>query len=90
MRLTSNIFTAAALAAVDGKPPVTYTVEGSEKRFKGTLGTMGTGATILSSQNLPQETLTINNLFQDGNVTFSFTDLPRTARQALAVCFSGR
>ena len=77
-------------AAVDGKPPVTYTVEGSEKRFKGTLGTMGTGATILSSQNLPQETLTINNLFQDGSVTFSFTDLPQTARQALTVCFSDR
>jgi hypothetical protein len=78
-------------AAVDGRAPSTYQVEGSEKMFKGAVGTMGTGAVMLSAtKSLPERTLTINNLFQDGTVTFPFGDLTQTARQALSACFSER
>jgi hypothetical protein len=88
-------------AVVDGKPASISTVEGSEKMFKGTLGTMGTGATILNAKwensgmsklsiPLPEQTLAVNNLFQDGTVEFSFASLPRAARKILSNCFAER
>lgn len=87
-------------AAVDGSAPVSYRIEGSEKMFKGTLGTMGTGATLLYSstddpgfpklaQPLPERTLTIRDVFPNETVEFSFSDLPHAARQTLAACFAG-
>ena len=75
-------------AAIDGKPPFTFRVDGSEKMFKGTFGTMGTGATILSATSLPEQTLTIMNLFPDEMVVFPFGDLAHTARQELSACFT--
>ncbi len=74
-------------ATVDGQPPFTFQVDGSEKMFPGTLGTMGTGATILSAAQLPARTLTITNLFPDETVVFSFSDLTAAARQQLSACF---
>lgn len=84
--------------AVDGKPMFTSPIDGSEKMFKGTVGTMGTGATILNRRlessgstamaiPLPEQSLTINNLFQNGTVVFPFDKLPLTTRQALSSCF---
>jgi len=75
-------------AAFDGKAPFTFQVDGSEKMFKGTLGTMGTGATILSATSLPEQTLSITNLFPDETVVFPFGDLAHTARQELSACFT--
>jgi hypothetical protein len=77
-------------AMVDGKSPVRYTVEGSEKRFNGAFGTMGTGATLLNAKMLPEESLVINDLFKDGKITFPFSDLPAAARKSLVVCFSDK
>jgi hypothetical protein len=87
-------------AVVDGKMPFTYQVEGSEKMFKGAVGTMGTGATILNAKidgsgvsklpmPLPEQTLTISDLFPGETVVFSFGDLPQAARQELSKCFTG-
>jgi hypothetical protein len=87
-------------AVVDGKVPFTYQVEGSEKMFKGAVGTMGTGATILNAKMgssgvsklampLPEHTLTISDLFPGETVVFPFGDLPQAARQELATCFTG-
>ncbi len=73
-------------AAIDGKPPITFQVDGSEKMFQGTVGTMGTGATILSVASLPGHSLTITNLFPDETVVFPFGDLAQTARQELSKC----
>jgi len=75
-------------AAIDGNSPSTFQVDGSEKMFKGTFGTMGTGATILSAATLPERTLTITNLFPDETVVFPFSDLAQTARQELSACFT--
>jgi len=74
--------------AIDGKPPFTFRVDGSEKMFKGTFGTMGTGATVLSAASLPERTLTITNLFPDETVVFPFGDLAQTARQELSACLT--
>jgi hypothetical protein len=76
-------------ATVDGRAPSTYQVEGSEKLFRGTVGTMGTGAAILSATtSLPERTLTVNNLFQNGTVVFPFEGLTETARRELSTCFT--
>lgn len=82
-------------AAVDGRAPVTYKVEGSEKMFVGASGISGTGATILwhsgiLAMPLPAHTLTISNLFPDETVVFPFDNLIETARQGLSMCFSGK
>ncbi len=73
--------------AIDGKEPFTFQTDDGEKRFKGTVGTMGTGATILSV-TLPERSLTIANLFPDETVAFPFADLTQTARQELSACFT--
>ena len=61
-------------AVVDGQAPFTYQVNGSEKMFKGRVGNQGEGAIILSAtKSLREQTLTVNNLFQDGTVAFPLT-----------------
>jgi hypothetical protein len=86
---------------MDGTMPITYQVEGSEKMFKGTFGTMGTGATILNAKMensgvskftmpLPKQTLTISNLFGTETVVFPFGDLPQASRQGLSTCFADK
>ena len=84
-------------AAVDGKTPFTYKVEGAEKMGNGSPGTTGPAAISLyeSKKNsltpampLPAKTLTISNLFPNETVEFPFGDLTQTARQSLAACFT--
>lgn len=76
-------------ASIDGGSPVTYQVDGSEKMFRGAVGTMGTGATLLlETTSLPQQTLTVNNLFQEGMIAFPFSDLSQEARRTLSTCFA--
>lgn len=74
--------------AIDGQAPFTFQADDGEKMFKGTLGTMGTGATILSVTSLPGQSLTIANLFPDETVVFPFGELGKSARQELSACFT--
>ena len=67
-------------AVVDGKAPVTYKLDNSEKMFTGATGTSGVGAVILHSTPLPEQTLTIGNLFGDQTVVFPFSSLNESAR----------
>ena len=76
-------------AAADGKTPMTYKVEGTEKMGNGTAGTSGPGAVILRAMRLPAQTLTISNVFPDQTVVFPFSKLTSAARQALSTCFAG-
>jgi hypothetical protein len=87
-------------AVVDGKAPVTYKVEGSEKMFHGATGMSGTGAVLLyaTTENsgmpklmkpLPEQTLTVSGLFGDETVVFPFGGLTPAVRQALSACFNG-
>jgi hypothetical protein len=75
-------------AAIDGKASFKFQVDGSEKMFPGTFGTMGTGATILSASPFPERTLTISNLFPEETVVFPFGDLAPAARQQMSACFT--
>jgi hypothetical protein len=74
--------------AVDGNPPVEYTVEGNEKMGNGQAGTSGPGAIRLNALALPEKTLAVSNLFGEGRIVFPFDELNRTARQALSACFA--
>jgi hypothetical protein len=89
----------AVSAVVDGKLPVTYKVEGSEKMFHGATGMSGTGAVLLYTTRensggpklvkpLPEQTLMVSGLFQDETVVFPFGCLSPAVRQALSACFS--
>jgi hypothetical protein len=78
----------AMSAAVDGKAPITYKVDGSEQMGNGA-GPSGPGAFILSSTPLPEQTLTIGNLFPDETVVFPFGGLTQTVRRELSTCFHG-
>ena len=73
---------------VDGKAPLTYKVEGTEKMGNGS-GVLAGPASIMlhESKNLPAQTLTISNLFPNQIADFPFGDLPRAARQLLTACF---
>jgi hypothetical protein len=74
-------------AVADGKTPMTYKIEGSEKMGNGTAGTSGPGSVLLRSMPLPVQTLTISNVFPDQRVVFPFSTLSSAARQALSTCF---
>jgi hypothetical protein len=83
-------------AAVDGKTPITYNVEGAEKMGNGSQVTAGPAALSLYQSKidspsprmpLPAKSLRIANLFPNESVEFPFGDLPQTARQSLAACF---
>jgi len=70
---------------VDDGPAFQHKVDGG--RAQGN-GNSGPGATVLRT-SLPLQTLTISNLFSDGNVVFPFRELSPAARKDLSVCFSG-
>ena len=82
--------------ALDGKAPLSYKVEGTEK--------MGNGSQVMADRAaislydsaktpkspgmpLPAKTLRVSNLFSNESVEFPFADLPLTARRQLAACF---
>ena len=71
--------------AVDNAAAFQHKVDGS--RAQGN-GDNGPGATVLNIP-LPIGTLTIGNLFADGNIVFPFSDLSLAARQDLSACFPG-
>lgn len=74
-------------AAVDGDALVGYKIEGSEKMAIG--GTSGPGAIAIALPSLPQQTLTIRNVFASETVAFPFGDLNPSARKDLSACFPG-
>ncbi len=74
-------------AAVDGKPPIEYKVEGLEKMGNGSKGTTGPAAIGLHLSTLPGRVLRISNLFPNESVEFPFGELPKGARQSLAACY---
>jgi hypothetical protein len=83
-------------AVVDGKNPITYRVDGTETMGNGSPATTGPAAISLYEPKkephpprvlLPAHSLRIENLFPDEPVEFPFGDLPKTARESLAVCF---
>lgn len=70
--------------AVDSAEAFQHKVDGG--RAQGN-GSGGPGATSLQIP-LPAQSLTVSNLFGDGNVVFPFGGLSQAARQDLAACFS--
>jgi mono/diheme cytochrome c family protein len=83
--------------ALDGKPPVTYRVEGAETMGNGQVGTSGPGSIMLYENKedsrtgkltpaLPEKTLTVSNVFGDEKVEFPFNELNQNARQSLSAC----
>jgi len=91
--------TGTLFVSSDGKAPLTYQVEGTEKMGNGSQGTTGPAAITLyetSGQTsgapklaIPLQTLTISNLFPNETVVFPFRALTQQARQALSTCFPG-
>jgi hypothetical protein len=69
--------------AVDSADAFPHKVEGG--RAQGN-GNNGPGATVLKVP-LPTQSLTVSNLFGDGNVVFPFSALSQATRRNLAVCF---
>ena len=69
--------------AVDSTQAFQHKVEGG--RAQGN-GNNGPGATVLKMP-LPAQSLTISNLFGDGNLVFPFGELSPAARRDLSVCF---
>jgi hypothetical protein len=89
--------TGTLFAAVDGGASLAYNVEGTETMGNGSPATTGPAAISLyeskkGSQGqrmlLPVTTLDIANLAPNESVEFPFGDLPQSARQSLAACFS--
>ena len=69
--------------SVDGAGALQHKVEGG--RAQGN-GVGGPGATVLKI-SLPVRSLTISNLFADGNVVFPFDQMSPATRQDLSACF---
>ena len=69
--------------AVDSAEAFQHKVEGG--RAQGN-GNNGPGATTLRIP-LPTQSLTVSNLFGDGNIVFPFSALSQATRWDLAVCF---
>ena len=89
----------AAAVSVDGNAAAQYRVEGSEKMGNGSSVVLhGLAALVIAETKhgasrtalpFPAESLTISDLFPGDTVTFSFSNLPKDARQALKACFPG-
>jgi len=74
---------------VDAGAPVPYTVDGHEKMANGTGGGSGPGAMILSATHeLPEQSLTVRDLFDNETVVFGFGSLSPSARRGLSACFA--
>ena len=69
--------------SVDGKPPMTYRLEGDEKLNNGVEGT----AFIKLQAALPVQALSITSHSPDETIVFPFAAFPAQARKALAACF---
>jgi hypothetical protein len=69
--------------SVDSAAAFQHKVDGS--RAQGN-GDNGPGATVLNIP-LPMHTLTISNLFADGNIEFPFAELSPAARRDFSACF---
>ena len=87
-------------ASVDGGAPITYQVEGHETMGNGQAGTSGPGAAVLYATKhspgaptlatpVPQQSLTVTNLFPGETVVFPFGGLNPSVQQSLSACFSG-
>jgi hypothetical protein len=76
-------------AAVDGRAPVTYRIEGVEKMGNGQGGESGPGSVQLGLP-LPAKQLAVSSTFGDETVLFPFEGLSESARRSLSVCFHGR
>lgn len=79
------------LAAVDGKAPLHFKVDGTEKMGNGNPVETGPAAVYLyeaSTIPLPAASLTFSNLFPDQTVSFAFDALPPAGRQAFADCLA--
>jgi len=80
-------------AAVDGKAPAAYKIDGLETNGNGQAGTSGPGSMILAATQagpLPAQTLTVSNLFPNETVVFPFGELAPAARLELSACFRGQ
>jgi len=80
--------------AMDGKPAVDYTVDGTERMGNGTTATSGPAAFVIarfggsgSKIELPKRTLAASGLFAGETVSFPFDELAKPAREALSGCF---
>ncbi len=65
----------------DDAPASTHTIDGNHIQGDG-----GIGATVLKIP-LPGHSLTVSNIFGEGDVEFSFDSLSANARNRLATCF---
>ena len=91
--------TGTLAASVDGKAAVPYRVEGSEKMGNSSGLILHSLAAVMLAETkggasrtrlpFPAESLTISDLFPGETVTFSFTNLPKDARQEFNACFPG-
>lgn len=75
---------------VDGIAQPGVKVPGAEPMGGGMAGTSGPGAVILNALPLPEQTLTIRDIFPNQTVEFPFSEMSRTDRQTLAACFASR
>ncbi|MEO8368982.1 MAG: hypothetical protein ABI806_07285 [Candidatus Solibacter sp.] len=73
-------------ASLDGKAPVPYAVEGTEKMGNGQ-GANAQRAAIKLRSVMPAQSLAISNIFPNEKVVFPFDTLPEGARQTLSACF---
>jgi hypothetical protein len=78
--------TGTASVSADGKPPVTYAIEGTEKMGNGNDVMLGPASIRLYQTSMPAQTLTIVTHSPDETVVFPIGDLPQTARQTLSKC----
>ena len=69
--------------AADGRASFTHKVEGGKKQGN---GSNGPGATVLTLP-LPQQSLSVADLFPDETVVFPFDKLSTQARRELSACF---
>lgn len=74
--------------SLDGKAPVMYKIEGTEKMGNGAAGSSGPGDIVLNKDaSLPAQSLTVRDLLPNETVVFPFDSAPKQAREALAACF---
>ena len=83
-----NAATGTVLASLDGKAPTSHIVEGTEPMGNGQGSALR--ASVKLASTMPEQSLTVSNIFPDQKVSFPFESLPGAARQALAACFPSK